>query len=92
MLVLSRQRGESIIIDLGDGRIIEVVVVDIRGDKVRLGTNAPKDIPVHRKEVFLTIQREQRQAAEPAGEDASVPPMPPPDQSGGSQSVSSAAA
>jgi carbon storage regulator len=48
MLVLSRQRDETIII--GDN--IEVTVVDIRGDKVRLGITAPKDISVHRKEVY----------------------------------------
>ncbi len=50
MLVLSRKRDESLWI--GD---IEVVVVDIRGDKVRLGVNAPKDIPVHRDEVRRAI-------------------------------------
>ena len=48
MLVLSRQRDETIII--GDN--IEVTVVDIRGDKVRLGVTAPKEISVHRKEVY----------------------------------------
>ena len=64
MLVLSRQRDETIII--GDN--IEVTVVDIRGDKVRLGITAPKDISVHRKEVYEAIRRENRQAAQPAGE------------------------
>lgn len=62
MLVLSRQRDETIII--GDN--IEVTVVDIRGDKVRLGITAPKDISVHRKEVYEAIRRENRQAAQPA--------------------------
>ena len=47
MLVLSRQRDETILI----GDTIEVMVVDIRGDKVRLGVNAPKEIAGHRKEV-----------------------------------------
>jgi len=54
MLVLSRQRDESIII--GDN--IVITVVDIRGDKVRLGIEAPKEVPVHRQEVYEAIQRE----------------------------------
>ncbi len=60
MLVLSRQRDESIII--GDNIII--TVVDIRGDKVRLGIEAPSEIPVHRREVYEAIQRENRRAAQ----------------------------
>ena len=59
MLVLSRQRDESIII--GDN--IEITVVDIRGEKVRLGINAPHHIPVHRKEVYEAILREKQAAA-----------------------------
>ena len=59
MLVLSRQRDESIII--GDN--IVVTIVDIRGDKVRLGINAPIEIPVHRQEVYEAIQRENLKAA-----------------------------
>ena len=54
MLVLSRQRDESIII--GDNVI--VTIVDIRGDKVRLGIEAPAEIPVHRQEVYDAIRRE----------------------------------
>jgi carbon storage regulator len=54
MLVLSRQRDESIII--GDNII--VTIVDIRGDKVRLGIEAPTEISVHRQEVYEAIQRE----------------------------------
>lgn len=54
MLVLSRQRDESIII--GDN--IVITVVDIRGDKVRLGIQAPTEIPVHRQEVYEAIQRD----------------------------------
>jgi carbon storage regulator len=54
MLVLSRQRDESIII--GDN--VVVTIVDIRGDKVRLGIEAPNEIPVHRQEVYDAIQRE----------------------------------
>lgn len=59
MLVLSRQRDESIMI--GDN--IEITIVDIRGDKVRLGIEAPTEIPVHRQEVFEAIQRENLKAA-----------------------------
>lgn len=59
MLVLSRQRDETIMI----GDDVEITVVDIRGDKVRLGINAPRHIQVHRKEVYDAIKRENEQAA-----------------------------
>ena len=59
MLVLSRQRDESIMI--GDN--IVVTIVDIRGDKVRLGINAPTEIPVHRQEIYEAIQRENIRAS-----------------------------
>lgn len=59
MLVLSRQRDETIMI----GDEIEISIVDIRGDKVRLGINAPTRIAVHRKEVYDAIKRENTQAA-----------------------------
>lgn len=55
MIVLSRKRDQSIII--GDN--IVITVVDVRGDKVRLGIDAPMDIPVHRHEVYEAIKREQ---------------------------------
>jgi len=58
MLVLSRHRDESIII----GNNIVVTIVDIRGDKVRLGIDAPTEIPVHRREVYEAIQRENLRA------------------------------
>ena len=67
MLVLSRQRDESIII--ADN--IKITIVDIRGDKVRLGIDAPKESPVHRQEVFDAIQRENDQ------ENAEAAPAPP---------------
>ncbi|MFW6169873.1 MAG: carbon storage regulator CsrA [Planctomycetota bacterium] len=60
MLVLSRHRDESIMI----GDEIVITVVDIRGDKVRLGIDAPQDIPVHRQEVYDAIQRENRKASQ----------------------------
>jgi carbon storage regulator len=58
MLVLSRQRDESIII--GDNVVI--TVVDVRGDKVKLGIEAPREISVHRREVYEAILKENRQA------------------------------
>ena len=57
MLVLSRQRDEVVVIDLGDGRICEVCVADIRGEKVRLGFTAPRSCIIHRKEVWEAIKR-----------------------------------
>lgn len=60
MLVLSRQRDESIMI--GDN--IVITVVDIRGDKVRLGIEAPTEVPVHRQEVYEAIQRENLRASQ----------------------------
>jgi carbon storage regulator len=71
MLVLSRQRDESIVI--GDNVVI--TIVDIRGDKVRLGIEAPGEIPVHRQEVYDAIQRENRKLAPPqSGMEASGAP------------------
>jgi carbon storage regulator len=66
MLVLSRHRDESIII----GDDIVITVVDIRGDKVRLGIAAPIEISVHRQEVYEAIQRENRQASRLEPQDA----------------------
>lgn len=59
MLVLSRKPNESIMI--GDN--VEVKIVEVKGDYVKLGITAPKSIPVHRKEIFEAIQRENIQAA-----------------------------
>ena len=66
MLVLSRQRDESIII--GDN--IVITIVDVRGDKVRLGIEAPREVSVHRREVYEAIQRENQQAAQIRTDDA----------------------
>jgi carbon storage regulator len=63
MLVLSRQRDETIMI----GDDIEITIVDIRGDKVRLGICAPTRIAVHRKEVYDAIRQENEQAARLTG-------------------------
>lgn len=58
MLVLSRKRDESIMI----GDDVEIIIVDVRGDKVRLGITAPKNIPVHRREIYDSIQREKEES------------------------------
>ncbi len=58
MLVLSRKKNESIVIN----NDITIVVVEIRGDKVRLGVEAPKEVPVHRQEVYDAIKRFEGQA------------------------------
>jgi cytosine deaminase len=75
MLVLSRQRDQSVMID----DHIEVRVVDVRGDKVRLGFIAPRDVTVHRKEVYDEIRRENQAAAQLQPEDLQglKPPAPP---------------
>ena len=65
MLVLSRQRDETIMI----GDDIEITVVDIRGDKVRIGIKAPATVAVHRKEVYEAIRRENENAARLDGSD-----------------------
>jgi len=67
MLVLSRQRDQAIKI----GEDIEISVVDIRGDKVRLGIDAPRSVSVHRKEIYDAIQRGKQQSS-PGGSAASA--------------------
>lgn len=62
MLVLSRKAGEEILI----GDEVRLQVVDIRGDKVRLGIEAPKELPVHRREVYEAIQRAKQDGNEAA--------------------------
>ena len=83
MLVLSRHRDEAIMI----GDEVEITIVDIRGDKVRVGISAPSHIPVHRREIYEAIRRENEQASgladnpigailpedRPAGKGRSVP-------------------
>lgn len=65
MLVLTRKINQSIIIN----DQVEVVVLEVRGEQVRLGIKAPKDVPVHRKEIFDQIQDENKAAADTAVED-----------------------
>jgi carbon storage regulator len=66
MLVLSRKKNESIVIN----NDITIVVVEIRGDKVRLGVEAPKEVPVHRREVYDAIKRNE--LAQPSTDGNSV--------------------
>ena len=83
MLVLSRQKNERVVI--GDMEIT-ITIVDIRGDKVRLGITAPTEIAVHRKEVYEAIQRER--AAQERLVDLSLPPGKSSSPSQGSPGVS----
>lgn len=64
MLVLSRKKNESIVINDD----ISIVVVEIRGDKVRLGVEAPKEVPVHRREVYDAIKRAEMESEKSASE------------------------
>ena len=70
MLVLSRKKDESIVIN----NDITIVVVEIRGDKVRLGVEAPKEVPVHRREVFEAIARGEPVDAASAVAPSGAPP------------------
>jgi carbon storage regulator len=72
MLVLSRKKDECIVIN----NDITIVVVEIRGDKVRLGVEAPKEVPVHRREVYEAIARGDD--VEPRGDDRPQGSAPPP--------------
>ena len=58
MLALTRKKGEALVINNN----IEITVLEIRGDQIKLGITAPKDVPVYRKEVYLQIQKESQEA------------------------------
>ena len=66
MLALSRKKNEAIVINNN----IEITVLDIRGDQIKLGISAPKDIPIYRKEVYIQIQNENKEATDVAGIEA----------------------
>ena len=71
MLVLSRKKNESIVINDD----ISIVVVEIRGDKVRLGIEAPREVPVHRREVYDAIIKAQNASFEDSSSSSnSIPP------------------
>lgn len=63
MLALTRKKGESIIINNN----IEISILEMRGDQVKIGISAPKEVPVYRKEVYLQIQEENKAAVSPEG-------------------------
>ncbi len=65
MLALSRKKNEAIVINNN----IEITVLDIRGDQIKLGIAAPKEIPIYRKEVYIQIQNENKQATDVSGID-----------------------
>ena len=58
MIALTRKKGESLVINNN----VEITVLEIRGDQVKIGINAPKDVPIYRKEVYLQIQEENKAA------------------------------
>ena len=66
MLALSRKKGEALIINNN----IEVTILEIKGDQVKLGISAPKEVPIYRKEVYVQIQEANKAATEVSGLDA----------------------
>ena len=58
MLALTRKKGEALVINNN----IEITVLEIRGDQIKIGISAPKDVPIYRKEVYLQIQQENEAA------------------------------
>ena len=66
MLALTRKKGEALVIDNN----IEITVLEIRGDQIKIGISAPKDVPIYRKEVYLQIQQENEAAISADGLDA----------------------
>ena len=66
MLALSRKKGESIVLN----NDIEVTVLDIKGDQVKIGISAPKSVPIYRKEVYLQIQESNKESVSADGIEA----------------------
>ena len=66
MLALTRKKGEALVINNN----IEIPVLEIRGDQIKIGISAPKDVPIYRKEVYLQIQQENEAAISADGLDA----------------------
>ena len=66
MLALTRKKGEALVIN----KNIEITVLEIRGDQIKIGISAPKDVPIYRKEVYLQIQQENEAAISADGLDA----------------------
>lgn len=66
MLALSRKKGEAIVINNN----IEITILDVKGDQVKIGIEAPKEIPIYRKEVYVQIQESNKEAMSTASLDA----------------------
>lgn len=66
MLALSRKKGEAIIINNN----VEVTILEVKGDQVKIGIAAPKEVPIYRKEVYLQIQEANKEAVSAEGMDA----------------------
>ena len=66
MLALTRKKGEAFMIYTN----IEITILEVRGDQVKIGIEAPKDVPIYRKEVYLQIQEENKASFSPEGLDA----------------------
>ena len=66
MLAMTRKKGEALVINNN----IEITVLEIRGDQIKIGISAPKDVPIYRKEVYLQIQQENEAAISADGLDA----------------------
>lgn len=66
MLALSRRKDEAIVIN----NDIEITILEIKGDQVKLGISAPKSVPIYRKELYVQIQESNKEAAEAAGIEA----------------------
>ena len=66
MLALSRKRGESLVINNN----IEITILEIRGDQIKIGIDAPKDVSIYRKEVYLQIQEENKASTDVAGSES----------------------
>ena len=66
MLALTRKKGEALMINNN----VQITILEIRGDQVKIGISAPKDVPIYRKEVYLQIQEENKASFSPEGLDA----------------------
>lgn len=66
MLALTRKKGDALVINNN----IEISILDVRGDQVKIGISAPKDVPIYRKEVYLQIQEENKASFSPEGLEA----------------------
>ena len=66
MLALTRRKGEALMINNN----VEITILEVRSDQVKIGISAPKDVPIYRKEVYLQIQEENKASFSPEGMDA----------------------